>query len=153
MGDETNKRTLLFIIFVVGAVASYGIFTFIQQSDRRVVVYSQLDEVEEMLQTAETIHTNCVTLSLSRENTPERVRGLCVNSSEFVSSARRFPADQAIRSVKQELLILADTMEEMTNTVSLHPNDLYGKELLDSIPDMISEVRKKASRARGKFWF
>ena len=150
METTTKKSTLVLVVFILGAVVSYVFFTFIQQSDRRAGVHGQLDDVGIQLQLAETIRINCTSLYLSRENTPNIVRAKCVESRAFISWARNFSTDPALRDVRQELLVLANAIEEMTNTISLHPNSTYAKELIDQIPILINTVQEEVSRTRRK---
>lgn len=150
METTTKKSTLVLVVFILGAIVSYIFFTFIQQSDRRSGVHVQLENVEVQLQLAEAIQINCTSLYLSRENTPNSVRDKCVESRRFVSWARNFSTDRALKDVKQELLVLANAIEEMTNAISLHPNSTRAKELLDQMPILINTVQEEISKAQRK---
>ena len=148
-----NRQNNFFIIFIIGVVVSYGIFTFVQQSDRRDIVNNQLDMVQEQLVRVEIIYTNCLSLYQSRENTPRRVREACVGSQGFVSWARSFSFDSKLKSVRVEILAPAEILEDMTQTLSLHPNATRGKELLDLTPILINTVREEVSKVGRKFLF
>jgi len=149
---STNKKPLLVTIFILGAVVAYGYFTFIQQSDRRVVVNAQLDEIDSRLLQAEAIQVSCTTLSLSRENAPLGVRESCLLARDFVSWARGFSTDQKLKGVKKELLTLVRVIEEMNDAITIRPNSEFAKESLLEIPGLITRVKEEIKKVRGKFW-
>ena len=144
MDLSISKSNILFIIFILGILLSYGIFAFVQQSDRRVLVQGQLDVVAERLVEADAIYTACVSLYRSRENAPFSVRAACVESQGFVRWVREFSFDPKLRNVKSELSALALTIEEMTQIISLHHNS-HLKIILRII------LRLKSQRCNGFF--
>ncbi len=148
-----NNSNNLFVIFIVGVIVSYGIFTFVQQSDRKVIVDSQLDAVEEQIARAENIYTNCQSLYQSGEKTPQSVRETCVTSQEFVAWIRGFSYDTKLKRVKASLLPLAETIEDMSWTFSQYSNAIEGKRLLESTPTLIDTVKNEVSKVRRKMWF
>ena len=148
-----HKQNNFFIIFIIGVIVSYGIFTFVQQSDRKVVIDGQLDMIQEQLVRVDVIYTSCLSLYQSRERTPQRVREACAGSQGFISWVRGFSYDPKLKGVKIELLALAETVEDMTQTLSLHPNAIRGKELLDLTPVLINTAQEEVSKARRKILF
>jgi len=143
-----DRTTVFFVIFVLGGLVSYGFFTYVQQSDRRVSVDTQLFEVEDRLVQVDTIYANCISLQRARENAPLEVRDKCVESRDFVVWARSFPADSKLRTLKIELLVLADAVEEMTEAIAIHNNSQFAREVLLTIPGLITTIRQEISRVR-----
>jgi len=148
-----NKGNNFFVVFIVGVIVSYGIFVFVQQLDKRDVVTRQLDIVQEQLVKVEIIYTNCLSLYHSGESVPQRVREACVESQGFVSWVRGFSYEPQLKNIKAEFFALAKNIEDLTRTLSLHPNSVRGRELLDNTPESIQAIREEVIRVQNKILF
>jgi hypothetical protein len=148
-----NKRSPLLIVFVLGVIVAYGYFTYVQQSDRRILVYGQLNEIEEQLTEAEIIQVNCTTFSRSRENTPAQIRQKCTDARVFIAWARSFSADPKLQLVMTELLVLVRVIEDMNDAISIRPNSELAQKYLLQIPELITSVEDEIRRVRKRIWY
>jgi len=146
-----NTRTALFGVFLFGLVLSFMYFTFVERFDRSIEINQQLREVEERIALAEAIYQSCVSLSQSGTSAPSLVRSSCVESRSFVLFARGFVFDPKLNTVRQKLLILARTIEEMTDAIATRPTSSAAHELLEMVPEQINALQREINNEK-RWW-
>ena len=142
-----NTRTLVFTVFILGAFFAYGYFVFFDVSDRDIAIEQSLSEVAIRLAEADEIYRNCLALSNAGTNAPAEIRSRCIETRGFTLWAEGFSFDPHLRGVRTDVLTLARTIEEMTDSISVRPESEVARALLLEIPAEIAAVKKEVVRA------
>lgn len=152
MRVQLDTRTLLFGVFILGAIVSFVFFILTNDySPRDVSLELQFVEIEARLDEAREIYRNCLSLSNAGVSAPTAVRSGCVESRGFLLWARQFPFDPKLSLVRSEFLTLAAVLEEVLDVIAIRPTSEDARTFLNRIPPSLTAIEREIANAK-QWW-
>lgn len=137
-----EKNKIILVITIVVLIIIAAIFLWFRQSENKSAIENQTIEIKQKLSQLETFYDGCVDLTLNKDF---ESKTRCLSSWQFVDWTRNFVAQPELSNVKQKLLDLANSVEEMRDIIAINKdyNSEFAKNIIRKISQQISAVKEE----------